>query len=154
METLIAELMISDMEKKMDISQYGNQKNVSIQHYLINMVHKILTAVDINTQRETFAVIATMIDWKQAFSRQCLKLGIKSFMENNLRNSLIPLLINYLQDRQVVVNIMAAGLFPELLTAEALKERQGQNSQMGTVGSAVTFFMFFSKCPIIIFLKH
>ena len=66
-ESLLAELMIEDMKLNMDISQYGNQKNVSIQHYLINMIQKILTAVDTNTQKETFAVIASMIDWKQAF---------------------------------------------------------------------------------------
>ena len=102
-ETLLAEIMIDDMKDTMDISQYGNQKNVSIQHYLLNMIHKILTAVDTNTQKETFAVIASMIDWKQAFSRQCHKLGIESFIQNNVRNSLIPLLVNYFQDRQMVV---------------------------------------------------
>ena len=102
-ETLLSELIIEDMKGKIDVAQYGNQRNVSIQHYLINLIHKILTAVDINSQRETFAVIATMIDWKQAFSRQCHKLGIISFMENNVRTSIIPLLVNYFQDRQMVV---------------------------------------------------
>ena len=62
MEKLISELIISDMSLKIDPSQYGNQKGVSIQHYLINMIHRILTVLDTNTQRETFAVIASMID--------------------------------------------------------------------------------------------
>ena len=43
-----------------------------------------------------------MIDWKQAFSRQCHKLEIFFFMENNVRISIIPLLVNYFQDRQMV----------------------------------------------------
>ena len=42
-EKLLATMMISDMEAKMDPSQYGNQRGISIQHYLIKMVHRILT---------------------------------------------------------------------------------------------------------------
>ena len=68
--------MISDMKKKNDPSQYGNEKGTSINHYLIKMIHKILTALDKNTKRETFAVVANMIDWNLAFPRQCPKLGI------------------------------------------------------------------------------
>ena len=90
MEKLISELIISDMSLKIDPSQYGNQKGVSIQHYLINMIHRILTVLDTNTQRETFAVIASMIDWNNAFPRQCPKLGIESFIENGVRPALIP----------------------------------------------------------------
>ena len=41
-EKLLSELIISDMRDKMDPTQYGNQHGLSIQHYLINMVHKIL----------------------------------------------------------------------------------------------------------------
>ena len=44
-----------------------------------------------------------MIDWKQAFDRQCPKLGLKSFMKNGVRRSLIPILTNYLQDRKMRV---------------------------------------------------
>ena len=67
MEKILADLMIKDMEAKLDPSQYGNQKGISIQHYLINMVHRILTALDKNNNREKFAVIANLIDWKDAF---------------------------------------------------------------------------------------
>ena len=103
MESLIAELMVSDMKPFMDASQYGNQKNVSIQHYLINMIHRILSAVDKNTVKETFAVIATYIDWSSAFPRQCPKLGVQSFIDNGVRPSLIPVLINYFQGTQMTV---------------------------------------------------
>ena len=44
-----------------------------------------------------------MIDWKQAFDRQCPTLGVQSFVKNGVRNSLIPLLINYFQDRRMIV---------------------------------------------------
>ena len=95
--------MISDMEEKLDPAQYGNQKGISIQHYLIKMIHRILTALDNNSRRETFAVVANLIDWKDAFPKQCPKLGIESFLKNGVRPSLIPVLINYFQDRQMSV---------------------------------------------------
>ena len=103
MEKLISQLMISDMETNMDPTQYGNQRGVSIQHYLINMIHRILTVLDNNKRRETFAVIANLIDWNNAFPRQCPKLGIDSFIKNGVRPALVPVLVNYFQDRQMSV---------------------------------------------------
>ena len=41
MEKLISELIISDMSSSMDPAQYGNQNGISIQHYLIKMIHII-----------------------------------------------------------------------------------------------------------------
>ena len=48
MEKLLADLMISDMKESLDPAQYGNQKGISIQHYLINMIHRILSILDNN----------------------------------------------------------------------------------------------------------
>ena len=103
MEKLLAELMISDMAAKLDPAQYGNQKGISIQHYLINMIHRILHVLDNNSRRETFAVVANLIDWNNAFPRQCPKLGIESFIHNGVRPALIPVLTNYFQDREMSV---------------------------------------------------
>ena len=102
-EKLLAQLMVSDMEAKMDPAQYGNQKGVNIQHYLIQMIHKILTALDNNARRDIFAVVANLIDWKDAFPRQCPKLGIEAFIRNGVRPSIIPLLVNYFQEREMSV---------------------------------------------------
>ena len=65
-EKLFAELIVSDMSSKVDPSQYGNQKGVSIQHYLIKMIHRILTSLDNNSRKEIFAVIVNLIDWNNA----------------------------------------------------------------------------------------
>ena len=102
-ESLLAELMLSDMKPHMDPAQYGNQKGVSIQHYLLNMIHRILTALDGNSNSESYAVIASLIDWDNAFPRQCPKLGVESFIKNGVRPSLIPVLMNYFQDRKISV---------------------------------------------------
>ena len=91
------------MRKNLDPSQYANQKGLSIQHYLIKIIDKILVSVDKNSKSESCAVLATLVDWKQAFPRQCPKLGIESFLKNGVRPSLIPMLINYFQGRQMKV---------------------------------------------------
>ena len=95
--------MIADMKAKSDPSQFGNKKGTSIDHYLVCLIHRILSTLDENSAKKKFAVIANMIDWSSAFPRQCPKLGIQSFLKNGVRPSVIPLLINYLQDRYMSV---------------------------------------------------
>ena len=103
MEDFVAELLVSDMKSHMDPCQFGNTKGLSVQHYLIMMINRILTATDKNQQKEAFAVVANLIDWKLAFPRQCHKLGIESFLRNGVRPELIPLLINFFQNRKMLV---------------------------------------------------
>ena len=98
-KSLFAEIMVSDMKHKMDQAQYGNSKVVSVQHYLVKMVHKILTQLDNNSGGDTFAVVAALIDWKQAFPRQCPTLGVQSWMQNGVRPVLIPALIDFFKNR-------------------------------------------------------
>ena len=56
-----------------------------------------------NSEKEKKSVILTMLDWSQAFERQSHKLGIQSFINNNVRISLIPTLISMFQGRQILV---------------------------------------------------
>ena len=102
-ESFIAEILVLDMKSDRDPSQYGNSKGVSVQHYLIKMIDKVLRALDTNNQKEAYAVIASLIDWSKAFDRQCPKLGVQSFVDNGVRRSIIPLLINYFQERKMKV---------------------------------------------------
>ena len=99
----MAELIIKDMANLLDKSQYANQKGLSLQHYLIKMINQILADTDNNSRGEVNAVIATLYDWKEAFPRQCPKLGVEAFIKCGVRPSLIPLLISYLQDRTMRV---------------------------------------------------
>ena len=102
-DKLLSEFIISDMAPTRDSAQYGNEKKISIQHYIIKMLHRILTTVDKNTKSESFAVIIGLIDWSQAFDRQCHTLGVQSFIDNGVRASLIPTLINYFKNRRMKV---------------------------------------------------
>ena len=98
-EKAIGELIIKDMKPSRDLSQFGNEKKLSIQHYLIQMLHTILKALD---QKET-AVILQLVDWSQAFDRQDHTLGIESFIKNGVRPNLIPVLVSYFENRKMKV---------------------------------------------------
>ena len=96
-EKLITKLIISDMKEKFDPSQYANQRGLSIEHYLIKFIDRILQALENNSKSEKCAVLATLVDWQQAFPRQCPKLGIESFIKkwcqskpNTVINQLLP----------------------------------------------------------------
>ena len=96
-------MVVEDMKLKMDPKQYGNQKGLGIQHYLVEMLHRILSGVDNNNKGEITAVLCLFVDWKSAYSNQYHKLGVESFIENGVRPSLIPLIINYFQNREMKV---------------------------------------------------
>ena len=102
-ESLLADIMVSDMKGQMDKSQFGNCKKVSVQHYLMKMIHTILQSLDNNKQGDTFAVVAALIDWKQAFPRQCPTLGVQSWILNGVRPALIPLLTDFFKERVMSV---------------------------------------------------
>ena len=96
-------MILEDMQKNADRCQFGSQKKISIQHLLVKMVNRILTSVDPNSKSESYAVIMQLIDWSQAYDRQCPKLIIQSFIDNGVRRSLIPILQNYFQDRSMII---------------------------------------------------
>ena len=44
-----------------------------------------------------------MVEWSQAFDRHTYTLGIKSFIENGVRPSLISILMTFFQNREITV---------------------------------------------------
>ena len=103
MKKKISEMVLADMKKTLDPSQFGNQENKSIQHYLVRFLNQIVTSLEQNSKGEINAVLCMFIDWKQAYSRQCHILGVKSFIQNGVRPSIIPILVSYFQDREMRV---------------------------------------------------
>ena len=103
-ESFLAEIIAVDMVTTKDTAQYGNEKSVSIQHYLVKMIHTILSAQVRNSKSEAYPVIVQLVDWQGAFDQQCHNLGVKSFLENGAWKSIIPpLLIHYFTSRQMAV---------------------------------------------------
>ena len=62
---------------------------------MVCLVDRILKMLDSTT--DSAAVIASMVDWKNAFDRQDPTLAIKKFIDLGVRSSLIPLLASYLR---------------------------------------------------------
>ena len=102
-EALLSESIISDLDPHMDPSQYGNKKGLSMNHYLINMINRILTMLDTNNKDEKYAIVAQLIDWSKAFDRQDPRLGIEAFIRNGVRPTLISVLISFYQNRKMTV---------------------------------------------------
>ena len=102
-DKIIGEFLIEDMSATRDPAQYGNERKISAQHYLIKLLHRIYTAVDTNSQSEAIAVILNMVDWSQAFDRQSHKLGVQAFIKSGVRPSIIPVLISFFENRKMRV---------------------------------------------------
>ena len=103
MEKIVCKFMVDDMKANMDPSQYANTKGLSTQHYLIKMLDRILSVTDNSTKGECVAVLATLVDWKAAFPRQCPTLGVQSFIRNGVRASLIPVIASFFERRYMRV---------------------------------------------------
>ena len=102
-ENILSEYLISDMKPSSDPSQFGNEKGISVQHCLIKMLDTIHKQLDINNEKEAYAAIISMVDYSQAFDRQCPLLGVQSFIRNGVRRDLIPILISFFQNRKMKV---------------------------------------------------
>ena len=61
-EKIISKMIISDMKLKLDPSQYANQRGLSINHYLVKLMDKILHSLDNNSKKEAVAVLASLVD--------------------------------------------------------------------------------------------
>ena len=125
-DKFIAELLAEDMANKREKAQFGNQKKFSIQHYLIKILNQILTGVDKNSQDEAFCAILNMVDWSQAFERQSHRLGVQSFIDNGVRPAIMPVLLNFFQNRRMRVKWKGF--------LSTLRRLNGGGPQGGTLG--------------------
>ena len=80
------------------------------------MFHHKLSAPDKNTESDKMAVILTMVDYKRAFENQSHILGIQSFLNNGVRKSLIPVLINFYSERKIIVKWKNGHSTPKIVT--------------------------------------
>ena len=120
-DRILAEYLSEDLEENSDPKQYGNQRGLSINHYLINMLNKILTGLDRNSASEKNAAILMMIDYAQAYEMQSHTLGVRSFISNGVRNSLVPVLVNFFSDRKIIVKWNGEHSFPRSVAAGSLQ---------------------------------
>ena len=98
-EGIMKEWIMEDISPHIDKSQYGNQRGTGTEHLMVNLMNKILQLLDNNNNCS--AVIASLVDWANAFDRQDPTQAIEKFLKMGVRPSLVPILANYLSDRQM-----------------------------------------------------
>ena len=72
-EKYICKIIIEDMSRSADKAQFGCRKKIGIQHLLIKLVDRILTALDKNNQHEAYAVIVQLMFAFPALPKMKLK---------------------------------------------------------------------------------
>ena len=71
---------------------------------IVNIVDRISKLLDSNSTTSP-AVIVGLADWRGAFDRQDPTITINKFIQLGVRSSLIPVLIDYLRNRQMKVKL-------------------------------------------------
>ena len=82
------------------INQFAGKKGVGTEHLLVAMMDRVLGQLDQVGMR---AVIKAAVDWAAAFSRTDPTLTITKFIKMGVRSSLINILIEFLDQRQMTV---------------------------------------------------
>ena len=105
-EGFLKEWILSDISENLDIGQFGGLKGSGAEHMLVCMVDRILKLLE--SRKKGTAVIASMVDWANAFDRQDPTLAIHKFIKLGVRPSLIPILVSYLSERTMKVKFNGA----------------------------------------------
>ena len=85
----------------MDKNQFaGKKKSVGTEHMIVAMMDRVLSLLDEPGMRP---VIASSVDWASAFSRTDPTLTITRFISMGLRSSLVSVVIEFLQEREMIV---------------------------------------------------
>jgi hypothetical protein len=99
-ETFLRDWITEDIGDKIDINQFAGKKGVGTEHMLVAMMDRVLGQLDKVGMR---AVIKAAVDWASAFSRTDPTLTITKFIKMGVRSSLINILIEFLEERQMTV---------------------------------------------------
>ena len=100
-EGFLKDWIMEDICDNIDIGQFGGQTGIGTEHMIVCFLDRILKLLDNHPDRS--AVLATCLDWSQAFDRQDPTIAILKFIKLGVRPSLIPLLVSYLTDRKMKV---------------------------------------------------
>ena len=95
---------MEDISRNLSPAQYGGKKGMGTEHVILNFVDRILRLLDHNHTTSP-AVMVSFADWRGAFDRQDPTITINKFIQLGIRSSLVPILIDYLRNRQMKVKL-------------------------------------------------
>ena len=96
LEQFVVPLMTADIRSQIDKRQYGNVKGASTSHYLIRLLHSLLT--ELNKPDKLFSTV--MYDFKKGFDLIDHTILMKKIIAMGLRSSYAIWLAAFLQNRR------------------------------------------------------
>ena len=96
LEQFLVPLILADIRPSIDIRQYGNMRGASTTHYLIRLMHSLLTELD--KSDKIFSVI--MYDFRKGFDLIDHTTVIQRLLDMGLRSAYAAWLCSFLQHRQ------------------------------------------------------
>ena len=136
LEGIIKDNILEDIESKIDKSQFGGRKGVGTEHLIVRFVDRILQLLESSQGRTS--VVSAAVDWEAAFDRIDPTLAISKFLSLGVRATLIPLLVSYLSDRQMIVKFEGSESKPKKLVG---------GGPQGTLLAGVEYNVASDDCP-------
>ena len=99
-ESFLRDWVTEDIGNKLDLNQFAGKKGTGTEHLIVALVDRVLSLLDKPGMR---AVVAAAVDWASAFSRTDPTKTITKFVNMGLRSSLVNILIEFIEERQMSV---------------------------------------------------
>ena len=100
-ESFLAEWTMVDFYPHIDEQQYGNVKDSSTTHYLVDVVDTVLKGID---EAGHYATLCA-IDFTKAFDRINHNIAVQKLIDIGIRPSIIPVISSFLCNRTQSVRI-------------------------------------------------
>ena len=99
-ESFLRDWVTEDIGNKLDLNQFAGKKGTGTEHLIVALMDRVLSLLDKPGMR---AVVAAAVDWASAFSRTDPTKTITKFVNMGLRSSLVSILIEFIEERQMSV---------------------------------------------------
>ena len=105
-EKFIISWVMEDMGNKLGLQQFAGKKGTGTEHMIVALIDRIKFLLD--KYPDHSAIIASGIDWSQAFDRVDPTLATIKLIKLGIRSSLIPILIDFITERKMTVKFNQA----------------------------------------------
>ena len=104
-EVFLRKWIVEDIDKNIHINQFAGRKGMGTEHLIVLMMDRVLKLLDAPGMS---AVVMGAVDWKGAFDRLDPTVCVNKLIRMGVRSSIIPIIIEYLEDRKMSVHYNTA----------------------------------------------